>query len=124
MAKNSVVLSFSEGEEIIPEIVSFMKNEGHTYLEFMSAKGSIKGFSVLASGQNAALNSMAFDESFNIVSIHGKIEKVKGQFVPTIYMNISRNGVGSISGQFVKGKAVEGLEITARKVNFNKIIMG
>ena len=124
MAKNSVILSFSEGEEIIPEIVSFMKKEGHDYLEFLSAKGSVKGFSVLSSGQNAAINSMAFDESYNVVSINGKVEKIKGQFVPTIYMNISRNGVGSVSGQFVKGKAVEGLEITARKVNLKKIIVG
>lgn len=123
-SKNNVVLSFSENENIITEVTNLMKNENQSYVEFVDAKGSVKEFTVLSSGQGGALNSMSFNDPFSVNAIHGKIEKIKGQFMPIVYVSLTRNGVGSLSGQLVKAKAVEGLEITARKVNMSKIIVG
>jgi len=124
LARNNLVVSFSENEEIIAEITNMMKNDNQDYFEFLGATGSIKEFSLLSSGQNASLNTMSYDEPFTINSVSGKIEKRNGKYIPTIYLSVTKTGVGSVSGQLVKAKAVEGLEFTIRKVNMKKIILG
>ena len=122
--KNNLVFSFSQGEDIISEISSLMKEKNEDYFEFLAANGNIEDFELLSSGQNASLNSMSFKDQFKLVSISGKIEKMNGKFIPVIYVSVSKNDVGAVNGQLVKAKAVDGLEITVRKVNVKKIILG
>lgn len=122
--KNNLVLSFSQSEDIIGEVKKLMDAEKVDYVEFLSAKGRVMDFTVLCSGQNAALTQMSFKEEFGVRAISGKIEKANGRFVPNIYISLSKDGVGSFSGQLVKALATEGLEIKIRKINLKKIING
>lgn len=118
----NLVLKLKNNDDIFKEMKEFVIENNISSGFFVNANGSIKNFELMVSEKGASLNKQRHEGIFDVNSISGKIQLIKGKADIGMRVSVSNTGFTSFSGQLLSGKVANYLVIEIKKFDSSKII--
>ena len=122
MAGNTFILKLNDGADVLEELRKLVREQRISYAFVENASGRVKDFQLVSMAPNGRVESNYFKDACEVNAMHGKVQRIQGDFVVNVRVLASRTGFTGISGQLLKGRADGELVIELRKVDLSKMI--
>jgi predicted DNA-binding protein with PD1-like motif len=119
----SLLLRISNNEDIFDSIKNFVIENNIKSGFFVSVKGYIKDFEIMVNERHGLLNNQKNNGIFDVNNVSGKIQWINGKVDVGMRVSVSSTGFTTCSGQLVKGRAANFLELEIKNMDSSKMII-
>ncbi|PIU21052.1 MAG: hypothetical protein COT15_04335 [Candidatus Diapherotrites archaeon CG08_land_8_20_14_0_20_34_12] len=121
----NLTVKISADSDVLQELEDLVNEQNLNYAFITGGRGKLKDIHIVSHGMDSSISRVTLQGPCEILTINGKIEKVKGRNdvnIRVILKGADGNKAGD--GQLVSAKVFDDLELDIRKVETKNIIIG